>query len=133
MLCAYWIVTLLNEPAAAAAAAELIVSAKTLDVSSLYNSACVFAECAAASKDDDTQQNKYADRAMAMLKQAVTAGWKDAAHIRKDTDLDPLRQREDFNKLLAEMEASEPKATEAATQENSAAKPGSQPSPKQPQ
>ena len=39
-----------------------------------------------------------------MLPQAVKAGYKDAAHIAKDTDLDPLRGREDFKKLLAELE-----------------------------
>jgi hypothetical protein len=26
------------------------------------------------------------------------------AHMKKDTDLDPLRQREDFQKLVAEQE-----------------------------
>jgi len=47
----------------------------------------------------------YADQAMAMLRDAVAKGFKDAAHMKKDTDLDPLRQREDFQKLLAELEA----------------------------
>jgi hypothetical protein len=27
------------------------------------------------------------------------------AHLKKDTDLDPLRERDDFKKLLAELEA----------------------------
>ena len=35
---------------------------------------------------------------------AVKAGYRDAAHMKKDTDLDPLREREDFKKLLAELE-----------------------------
>ena len=38
-------------------------------------------------------------------RQAVKAGFKDAAHISKDTDLDPLLQREDFKKLLNELQA----------------------------
>jgi serine/threonine-protein kinase len=46
----------------------------------------------------------YTNRAMACLQQAVREGFKDAAHIRKDTDLDPLRGRDDFRKLLAELE-----------------------------
>jgi hypothetical protein len=34
----------------------------------------------------------------------VSKGYKDVAHMKKDTDLDPLRQREDFQKLIAELE-----------------------------
>ncbi|GEM_PF-5698411 len=30
-------------------------------------------------------------------------GYKDAVHIAKDADLDPLRVRADFKKLLAEL------------------------------
>jgi hypothetical protein len=39
------------------------------------------------------------------LRDAVAKGYKDAAHMKKDTDLDPLRSREDFKKLVAELEA----------------------------
>ena len=42
---------------------------------------------------------------MAWLKQAVAAGYKDAAHMERDKDLDALRDREDFKKLLAELGA----------------------------
>jgi hypothetical protein len=41
---------------------------------------------------------------MELLQKAVQAGFKDAAHMAKDTDLDPLREREDFKKLLTELE-----------------------------
>ena len=41
-----------------------------------------------------------ADRAMRWLHKAVQAGWKDAAHMKQDTDLDSLRERQDFKKLL---------------------------------
>ena len=40
-----------------------------------------------------------------MLRQAVAKGYKDAAHMKKDADLDALRERDDFKKLVAEMEA----------------------------
>jgi len=36
----------------------------------------------------------------------VQAGYKDAAHMKKDTDLDALRERDDFKKLFAELEKS---------------------------
>jgi hypothetical protein len=42
---------------------------------------------------------------MAWLTKAVAAGYKNAAHMRKDKDLDALREREDFKKLLAELAA----------------------------
>jgi hypothetical protein len=47
----------------------------------------------------------YGDRALQALRQAVAKGYKDPALMKKDTDLDPLRQRDDFKKLLAEVEA----------------------------
>jgi hypothetical protein len=46
----------------------------------------------------------YADEAMEMLRDAVAKGWKDVVQIKKDTDLDSLRQREDFQQLLNELE-----------------------------
>jgi tetratricopeptide (TPR) repeat protein len=45
----------------------------------------------------------YADRAMEALRQGVAKGYKDAAHIQKDKDLNPLRGRDDFQRLLAEL------------------------------
>ena len=41
---------------------------------------------------------------MQWLHKAVQVGYKDAAHMKRDTDLDPLRDREDFKKLIAELE-----------------------------
>jgi eukaryotic-like serine/threonine-protein kinase len=46
----------------------------------------------------------YADRAMAFLRQAVARGFKDTAHVKNDAAWEPLRTREDFQKLLAELE-----------------------------
>ena len=42
--------------------------------------------------------------AVALLKRAVAKGYKDLAHMNQDTDLDALRQRDDFKKLLADLE-----------------------------
>src|SRR5262249_25126715 len=65
-----------------------------------YVFACLYS--VASGKTADKKQ-EYADRAMELLRQAVQAGCKDAAYMAKDTDLDPLREREDFKKLLAEL------------------------------
>src|SRR5262249_12329841 len=62
-----------------------------------YNFACVYA--VASGKITDKKQ-EYANRAMELLQRGVKAGWKDAAHMQKDKDLDSLRGREDFKKLM---------------------------------
>jgi hypothetical protein len=57
---------------------------------------------------DATQREEaarfYGDAAMKMLRDAVSMGYKNVAHLKKDTDLDPLRQRDDFRPLVAELE-----------------------------
>ncbi|MBI3466206.1 MAG: serine/threonine protein kinase [Planctomycetes bacterium] len=78
-----------------------------------YNAACALAlGVPAVTGNDQLDAEKcqdlagqLTDRAMDMLRQAVERGFNDAAHIKKDTDLDPLRPRDDFQKLLAELEA----------------------------
>jgi hypothetical protein len=49
-----------------------------------------------------------AAKAVDLLRQAVAKGFKDLAHLKKDSDLDSLRQRDDFHKLLQELEAEQP-------------------------
>jgi hypothetical protein len=39
------------------------------------------------------------------LRQAIQAGYRDVRHMKADSDLDPLRQRQDFQELLAELDA----------------------------
>jgi tetratricopeptide (TPR) repeat protein len=72
---------------------------------SLYGIGCVHALMNRKSSDGA----KQADLAMEWLKKAVAAGYKDTANIKTDTDLDALRGREDFKKLLAELEAGKEK------------------------
>ncbi len=61
--------------------------------------------CAVASGKSADKQREYADRAMDLLRNAVKAGWSDAAHMAKDTDLDAIRGREDFKKLIEKLAA----------------------------
>ena len=67
-----------------------------------YDFACL---CAITIDKEADKKQEYADRAMEMLQKAVKAGFTDAALMAKDTDLDPLRDRADFKKLLAELAA----------------------------
>jgi eukaryotic-like serine/threonine-protein kinase len=77
-----------------------------------YDAACFLSRCvpivAKHDKLDATQRQEaaqfYGDAAMKLLREAVSKGYKDVAHMKKDTDLDPLRQRDDFQKLVAELE-----------------------------
>jgi hypothetical protein len=80
-----------------------------------YFAACFIARCVPLARGDaalapemrESLAHRYEDQAMALLRQAVRDGFKDAAHVRKDQDtiLKPLTRREDFRRLLADMEA----------------------------
>jgi tetratricopeptide (TPR) repeat protein len=91
------------------------------DADSLYSAACMRAICAAVIRATDptpagaAKAQEQADLALAWLQQAVAAGYKDVAHLKKDTDLDPLRSRDDFKKLLAALEAEAKAAHEHRT------------------
>jgi serine/threonine protein kinase/regulator of sirC expression with transglutaminase-like and TPR domain len=50
-------------------------------------------------------QLDLADQAMADLPQAITRGFRNAALLKKLDDLAPLRSRDDFKRLVAELEA----------------------------
>ncbi len=43
-------------------------------------------------------------RAVELLRQAVAKGYKDIEHLKKDDDLKPLREREDYKKLVKDLE-----------------------------
>lgn len=89
----------------------------------LYNIACMHALFAAALKSASTSEaiqfvGAEANRAVALLKQAVAAGFKDL-QLQEDHDLDALRERKDFKDLLASLK---PKTSPAPEQRSSVAK-----------
>jgi tetratricopeptide (TPR) repeat protein len=77
----------------------------------LYGAAAAYALCAGAVKQAKTpvvgatSYQDLTDHALALLKEAIAKGYKDAAHMRQDKDFDTLRDRADFQKLLVELEA----------------------------
>jgi eukaryotic-like serine/threonine-protein kinase len=81
------------------------------DHRSLYAAACYRAITAKVIRTTDQSPegakvaDAEADRAMGWLKKSVAAGYKDAAKIETDKDLDFLRDRADFTKLMASMNA----------------------------
>jgi serine/threonine protein kinase/tetratricopeptide (TPR) repeat protein len=78
-----------------------------------YVSARVLCRCAMLAEKDaqltDSERRdliqRYADRALAQLQKAVGRGFKDAARMKNDPELQPLRARPAFKQLLAELEA----------------------------
>jgi tetratricopeptide (TPR) repeat protein/tRNA A-37 threonylcarbamoyl transferase component Bud32 len=79
--------------------------AADLDAGQWYDVACVYALGAANVPE---KQAEYAGRSVEALRTAVKAGFKDAARLRQTRALDPLRDREDYQKLLAELEKASP-------------------------
>jgi hypothetical protein len=77
------------------------------DGNSLYDAACFHALVAGVIRDADAEKQSMieADRAMELLRKAVASGYRDAARMNKDTDLDVLRSRPDFVQLTAELAA----------------------------
>jgi serine/threonine protein kinase/tetratricopeptide (TPR) repeat protein len=83
-----------------------------LDVpSDAYNASCLLSRCipivAKHEKLDDSQRKQavqfYGDAAIDLLSQAIGKGFRDSAYVMDDADLDPLRPREDFQKLIARL------------------------------
>jgi serine/threonine protein kinase/tetratricopeptide (TPR) repeat protein len=75
--------------------------AKNADADTLYNAACVYALASAAAPG---HKDKYARRAVELLRQAVAKGYRNIEHLKQDEDLSSLRGRDDFRKLVAEIE-----------------------------
>jgi tetratricopeptide (TPR) repeat protein len=101
-----------GDHAQATAEAEAVVRLGDLKSNNVYLVTCVFSRASAAADHDSKLSTadrarlkaRYADRAMEYLRQAVADGWWNMNLMKKDTDLDPLRTREDFQKLLAELD-----------------------------
>ena len=107
----------LNDYAKATEEATALTKAESVTLSTLYNSACIFSlSSVAAGKDSglsqadrETLAEDYAARAIELLgKLRLTGHFKTKAKLdllKQDSDLDPLRSRDNFKKLLGEIEA----------------------------
>ena len=98
-----------GDPTGCRATAEMWEKLNRTDAGSLYDAARFRAVTAgvqakAPGADAATLAKDDAERALQWLQKAVQAGYKDAAHMKSDPDLGPLRERADFKKLLAELE-----------------------------
>ncbi|HET6328755.1 MAG TPA: tetratricopeptide repeat protein, partial [Planctomycetaceae bacterium] len=71
----------------------------------LYNIACDHA----ATIPKSANREQESERAMTCLQQAVAAGFNDLAQMKRDHDLDALRDRPDFKQILAQLEVGKAK------------------------
>jgi tetratricopeptide (TPR) repeat protein len=70
----------------------------------LYSGACELARAADLVRAGKPERDEYLAEAVAALRQAVAAGFRDAGKLRDDAALKLLRQRDDFRAVLAEVE-----------------------------
>ncbi len=71
----------------------------------LYNAACAFGLCAglvvrASAKPEEAEARRYRDLAIACLRGAIAAGYKNFDHMRRDDDLKPLHGVPEFENLF---------------------------------
>jgi hypothetical protein len=91
--------------------AEMWERLQPRDIGGVYNAACFRAITAAVIRAKDrsltgtSQADREADQAVAWLQKAVAAGFKDATAVKKDADLADLRSRDDFKRLVMDLEA----------------------------
>jgi eukaryotic-like serine/threonine-protein kinase len=104
-----------GEHAHATAEAEALARQGELRSGHVYDLACAFGQAATAADRDNKlspaeqarMKARYADRAMEFLQRAVAEGYRYPQMLKTDPDIEPLRTREDFQKLLADLEAKE--------------------------
>jgi hypothetical protein len=92
----------------ATAEADALAAEKGATADTVYDTACVCALCAAAARGDKQRVERYAFQAVELLRRAVGKGYQNAAHMKKDPDLDSVRSREDFKRLISGLEARKP-------------------------
>jgi tetratricopeptide (TPR) repeat protein len=100
----------LHDPLECRKSAELREKYAPTDPQGLYQAACLRAILASvlqsrkgtpAAKEADAN----AERGMDWLKKAVKAGFRNVEHLKKDEDLEALRNRPDFGSLLKDLES----------------------------
>jgi tetratricopeptide (TPR) repeat protein/tRNA A-37 threonylcarbamoyl transferase component Bud32 len=103
-----------DRPRAAAESAARLRALAPNDANNLYDVASAYARCITAtnrinnaSESDDARERarqEYGARAVESLRQAVHKGFINGKLLREDPNLEPLRSRADFKKLLDELD-----------------------------
>jgi tetratricopeptide (TPR) repeat protein len=91
-----------GDRARATQAAEEWAVAKDVNAGPLYAAASIYALATAAQGPPEVAE-RYAVRAVELLRRAYDNGYKGKPGIKDDKNLDALRSRDDFRRLLAEL------------------------------
>jgi tetratricopeptide (TPR) repeat protein len=102
----------LLEPEDAVRTAETVRDLGWSAPADAYDAACSLSLCIPIVAKHDKLDDKgrkgaaqfYGAAAMKLLRDAVSRGYKDVARMKKDADLDPLRQRDDFKRVVEDLE-----------------------------
>jgi serine/threonine protein kinase len=103
----------LQDHATAVAVAGQIAGVRRNNNVDAYDAGCIFARCVPLAQADQkiaeaerTQlAKKYADQALTWVREAITRGYTDVEHLKKDDDLLAVRSHPDFQKLVTELES----------------------------
>jgi serine/threonine protein kinase len=101
------------EEADALARQRYLTPINVYDIAGLYSMTSAAAERDPKLPPADRTRLKarYADRAMDYLRDALSRGYGNPGVLKGDSDLDPVRSRDDFRKLLADLEAKQQGST----------------------
>jgi eukaryotic-like serine/threonine-protein kinase len=91
----------LAQPTESTRAARESASLADKSPAELYHAACALSSTVPLAESE--QRQGLAAEAVEMLTRAIAAGWSQGAQASHDPDLDPIRNREDFRRLLAEL------------------------------
>jgi tRNA A-37 threonylcarbamoyl transferase component Bud32 len=94
----------LGEHANAVKECDALAKGKNLPAATLYTLAQAYARSVAAIRDKATKEATI-NRALDSLRQAVAAGYNNVTSLKQDKDLDALRQRAEFSKLVSDLGA----------------------------
>jgi serine/threonine protein kinase len=93
----------LGQHARATAEADELARLAPGSSADLYDLACVFALSSATAEGEPALCERYGARAVELLLRAVQTGYRDAAQMKQDADLDPIRNRTDFQGLIRDL------------------------------
>jgi tetratricopeptide (TPR) repeat protein len=104
----------------ATAAVEELAGREQASGDLLYNVACVYALSVGFAEREPRLRERYATRAVEVLRRATEKGFRNVALIQQDPDLAAIRGRGDFQKLLTELggKATAPNRDEGAAGKN---------------
>ena len=81
---------------------EAAISQAPEDRNVLYNGACAYSLASGIFAAEEVSKSKvYADRAIALLREAIASGGDNYEHMQRDADLDPLRSHPGFAELMS--------------------------------